>query len=126
MTRPVRLKSHKVVIEAPRELVYQMMSSFGWGRLTSDDHESSRVLRRRDDSIIDEFRSRAGPLTVTTTEKVQLAPSERITFHHLRGPLRCAREEFLFRNVDGGTELEHYGEFMWSRLPPLADLWGDS
>ena len=124
VARPIRLNRHKVVISAPRELVYQKMSSIGSGRLKDNSSESSKVLQRSDDEIIVEFKSRAGPFTITTVEQVTLDPPNRITFQHLEGPLRYAREEFVFKDVDGGTELEHEGEFVWARFPVLGWLVG--
>ena len=124
MAQTVRLKTHKVLIRAPRELVYQKKSAFGSGRLNGESSESSRVVSRSDDKIIAEFKTRAGPFTITTLEEVTLEPPERITFRHLRGPLHYAREEFAIHDVDAGTELTHDGEFVWSRLPVLGWLAG--
>lgn len=117
MARPIRLRPHRVLIHAPRDMVYQKMSSIGSGRLPGDNNESSRVLCRDGNNIIAEFRTRAGPFSYTTIEQVTLEPPERISFRHLSGPLHDAREAFEFRDVDGDTELVHTGEFIWSRLP---------
>ena len=46
MPKPIRLRSHKVIINAPREMIYQKMTSFGSGRLSGDNSESSRVIER--------------------------------------------------------------------------------
>ncbi len=124
MTRPVRLSSHRVIIRAPRELVYQKMSSFGRGRLQGNSGESSRVVYRSGNTIVAEFNTRAGRLTVTTLEEVTLDPPSRLTFRHLRGPLHYALERFVLTDVDGDTALEHSGEFVWSRLPVLGWLAG--
>ena len=124
MVRLVRLKRHRVIIRAPREMVFQKMSSFGKGRPTGDGGEYSRVLERTGDTIVAEFKTLAGVFTVTTIEEVVLEPPHRITFRHIKGPLHYAREEFVLRDVDGGTALKHGGEFVWFRLPFLGWLAG--
>ena len=124
MARPIRLKTHRVLIEAPREMVFQKMSSFGRGRLKGESGESSRVLSRDGDEIVAEFTTRAGPFTYVTVERVTLHPPDKITFNHLKGPLHYAWEEFTLNEVDGQTELVHNGEFIWRRLPLLGWLGG--
>ena len=124
MTRPIRLKTHRVLIKAPRELVYQKMSSIGQGRLKGDSSESSRVISRDGNNIVAEFRTRSGLFTYTTIEQVTLEPPGRITFVHLKSPLQYAQEEFLFNDVDSGTEMVHSGEFTWHRFPLIGWLVG--
>ena len=118
MPNPIKLRPHTVRIQAPRELVFQMMSHFGRGRLPGDNNESSKVLERDDNRLVVEFQTKALFTTYTTVEEVRLYPSERITFEHLSGPLHYAREHFKFDDVDGReTDLTHSGEFIWSRFP---------
>ena len=124
MARPVRLDPHTVTIDAPRELVYQKMSSFGRGRLKGDDGESSKVLSRSGNDIVAEFKTRSGLLTITTVERVTLDPPSRISFEHIKGPFNRAQQEFVLADVDGGTELSHTGEFEWSRVPVVGWLVG--
>ena len=124
MARPIKLKTHKVIIKAPRELVYQKMSSIGRGRLKGDSSESSRIISRDGNNIVAEFRTRSGLFTYTTIEQVTVEPPERITFVHLKGPLQYAQEEFLFSDVDGDTVLVHSGEFTWHRFPLIGWLVG--
>ena len=124
MAKPIRLREHVVPIKAPRDMVYQKMSSFGSGRLQGDNNESSRVISRDGDTIVAEFKTRVGPLTYTTVEEVVLEPPDRISFTHLKGPLHYAWEQFEFRDVDGDMELVHRGEFVWHWLPVFGWLWG--
>jgi uncharacterized protein YndB with AHSA1/START domain len=124
MARAVRMKTHEVMIDAPRELVYQLMSSFGRGRLKGAGAESSRVLSRSGNDLVVEFKTQAGRYTVTTTEQITLDPPERITFQHIKGPFHSAREEFVLSETDGGMRLVHTGEFVWSRLPVIGWLVG--
>ena len=117
MAKPVRLKDQSVLIDAPRELVYQVMTAFNRGRIAGDNHESSKVISQNGDSLVVEFKTRAGLFTYTTLEDITLHPPERITFKHLEGPLHYSTEEFIFEDVDGQTRLTHTGEIIWNRLP---------
>ncbi len=123
--KPIRLRPQTIRIDAPRELVFQMMSHFGRGRLPGDYSEASRVVCREGDRVVVEFRTRAGFFTYTTLEEVRLHPPERIEFRHLEGPLAYAVEEFVFRAVaERRTELTHSGEFVWSGFPFFGRLGG--
>ena len=124
MTRPIQLKSHRVLIDAPREMVYQKMTAFGRGRLQGDNSESSKVISRDGDTLVAEFKTKAGFFSYTTLEEITLEDGKRITFRHLKGPLAYAWEEFVFSDVDGKTELVHNGEFIWKRIPLLGWLSG--
>ncbi len=118
MAKPIRLKTHRVRIKAPRELIYQMMSSFGRGRLQGDNNESSEVLSRDGDTLVVKFRTKAGLISYDTVEEISLEPPGRITFKHLSGPLHYAWEEFVFEEVgEFETDLVHDGEFIWKRIP---------
>ena len=112
MAKPVQLGSHDILIDAPRELVYQMMTAFNAGPMPGDSNESSRVISSDDDSQIVEFTSRAGFITYTSVEKVTLDAPERITFNHLSGPLHYACDEFILEDQDGQTLLTHHGEIL--------------
>ncbi len=124
MASPIKLKSHRIFINAPRELVYQTLSAFGRGKVKFDNNESSRVICRDGDTIIAEFVTKAGPFRYKSIEKVTLEKPERIAFEHLSGPLAYVQEEFVFNDLDGNTELIHNGEFIWKRIPFFGRLGG--
>ena len=44
MAKPIKLNTHKILIDAPRELVFQMLSSIGRGKMKDDNNESSRII----------------------------------------------------------------------------------
>ncbi len=95
-----------------------MLTSFRRGRIAGDDTESSKLVSEDGDKKIVEFRTKAGLFTYTTLEEVTLYPSERITFRHLKGPLRFSEEEFTFEETrDGQTLMAHNGSFIWSAFP---------
>ena len=106
----VKLTEQKVQIDAPRELVFQMLSAFGKGSLPGAEGESSRVVELDGNNIVAEFVSVSGKRTYRTLETVVLYPPERITFRHLQGPLTSSDEEFLLNEVEDGTALSYQGE----------------
>ena len=118
MSKPVALKDHSVTIDAPRELVFQMVSAFRRGRIAGDDTESSKLISEDGNTKLVEFRTKAGPFTYTTVEEVRLLPPERIAFKHLEGPLHFSEEEFSFEETgDGQTAMTHSGSFIWKTFP---------
>ena len=117
----VKLADRKVTIDAPRELVFQMLSAIGKGRLPGAEGESSRVLERDGNTIIAEFMTPSGKSIYRTVERVQLYPPERITFCHLEGPLTYSDEAFDLIEQDGGTELRYCGEIE-CRVPFLPGM----
>ncbi len=125
MSKPIELNPHSVTIDAPRELIFQMLTSFRRGRIAGDDAESSRLVSEDGNAKVVEFSTKAGPFTYTTLEEVTLYPPERIAFKHLKGPLHFSEEEFTFEEMrDGQTLMTHGGSFVWKRFPFFGWLGG--
>ena len=125
MVKPIRLKTHRVHINAPRELIFQIMSSFGRGRLKGDNSEASEVLSRDGESLVVKFRIKTGPIYYDTVEEITLKKPSRMTFKHLSGPLSYATEQFLFEEKDEfEKDLVHDGEFIWKRFSFFGWLGG--
>ena len=120
MAQPVELSRRRMLVKAPRELVFQTITSFGRRHRRDSSGDSSRLVSRDGDRLTVEFRTRAGPFIYTTLEEITLHPPDRVTFRHLDGPLHCAFEEFTLADVDGDTELGYGGRFIWSRLPVIG------
>ena len=115
---PIQLKSQSVEIDAPRELVFQMLSSFRSGRIAGDNAESTRLISEHCNVKTVEFITRTGPFSYRTLEEVTLHKPERIEFKHLEGPLDFSEEEFtLDETPGGGTLLAHSGSFIWKHFP---------
>ena len=74
MPKPIQLRPHTVRIKAARELVFQMMSHFGRGRLPGDNNESSKVLEQDGNRLVVEFQTKALFATYTTVEEVISTP----------------------------------------------------
>ncbi|MDP6454616.1 MAG: hypothetical protein QF898_15040 [SAR202 cluster bacterium] len=117
MAKPVRLKDQSILIDAPREMIYQKMAAFNQGRYSDDSAEYSKITSRDGDSLVVEFKIKAGIFTYKTVENITLYAPERITFDGVSGPLDYSYEEFVFEDVDGQTKLTHTGEILWKRFP---------
>ena len=116
--RPIELNPHSVVIDAPRELVFQMLTAFRRGRIQGEESETSKLLSEDGNTKTVEFTTKAGPFTYTTVEEVTVYPPDRIVFKHLDGPLHFSEEKFTLEETpDGCTLLTHSGSFIWNCFP---------
>ncbi len=122
----VKLKDRKLDINASREMVFQMLTSFGNGNGGKGDRpdengESSRVLERQGDIITAEFCTRSGRRVYRTVEEVRLDSPRRVGFRHLEGPLSAAEEEFLLSDKDEGARVQYKGWFEY-KVPWLPGM----
>ncbi len=99
-----------VVIDAPRELVFQQLSAPYLGRAGRAVAETVEVVERGSDLVVARHRSRVGWWTAETVESVRFEAPERISFRHLRGPVPHAVETFELSEHDERTELVYRGE----------------
>jgi uncharacterized protein YndB with AHSA1/START domain len=105
-----RLGPVTVVIDAPRELVFEHLSAPYLGRTPRAVAQSLEVLERGSDMVVARHRSKVGWWTAETVESVRFEAPERISFRHLRGPVPHALETFELFERDGSTELVYRGE----------------
>ena len=122
-----------VRIEAPRERVFDLVGvPYLSANPPSELRAKVEVLERGVDMVLAAHRTKAGPFTTITVETVTFARPERIGFRLVRGPVPFVAEQFLLRDVDGGstTELEYAGELgtdgwalgaAWGKV--VARLW---
>jgi hypothetical protein len=87
-------------IEAPRELVYEILSAPYLGRARND---SIDVLARGESLVVDFYKSR-------TVEAIELEPPARMSFRHLTGPVPYVVEEFGLERDGEETQLHYDGE----------------
>ena len=121
--RSVVLTPHETIVNAPREMVFQMLTAFGRGRLPGSK-EKSRVIEQDGDRLIVEFTTDAIYKTYVTLEEVILHSPDRITFKHLKGPLDACDEVFTFEDLPDGTTLwRHTGSFRLG-WPVVGDVVG--
>ncbi len=104
-------------VEAPRELVFEQISSPYLGRAPRSISEEIEVVERGAHMALAAHHTKVRWFTTTTLETVRFTPPERVDFRLVRGPVPHVIERFLLREIDDGTELEYAGELG-------ADLWG--
>ncbi len=111
MTIPLRLRSHKVEIQADRRLVFQYLTAFG--HVESGDNGTSRVLRDDGARKLVEFNTEIRDLigrrrTVRTTEWVTLSAPEAIDFEAVSGPLAILRDRLELEEDGACTVLRYH------------------
>lgn len=111
----VRLSPRTVLVRARRPMLFEMLRSAGQARGVRH-RDRVEVLERSGDLIVARLRTDTGRGVTSSVEAARFFPGERVTYRHLLGPFPYALEEFVLREVPGGTELEHRGEF-------AVDLW---
>ena len=110
-------------IEAPRDVVFDVISSPYLGRTPRALEKKLEVLERGDDVVLAAHYTRAYGLTATTVETVRFERPERVHFRLVRGPVPHVVERFELRETPVGTELEYEGE-LGTDLWALGRLWG--
>src|SRR5919108_688245 len=94
-------------IEAPRELVYEILSAPYLGRARN---ESIDVLVRGESLVVASHLTKVHFYEARTVEAIDLAPPARMGFRHLTGPVPYAVEEFRLEQEGEETELHYDGE----------------
>ena len=110
-------------IAAPRELVFEVISSPYLDRTPRALESKLRVLERGEDMVLAAHFTPVGPLVTTTLETVRFEPPGRVRFRLVRGPVPHVAERFLLRETEAGTELEYSGE-LGTDLWALGRWWG--
>lgn len=113
----------RVRISAPREVVFDVVSSPYLGRTPRALRAKLEVLERGEDVVLAAHYTRAYGLTATTVETVRFQPPEHVHFRLVRGPVPHVVEEFALHETDDGTELEYSGE-LGTDLWAAGSLWG--
>ncbi|CAN5782175.1 hypothetical protein BH23ACT12_BH23ACT12_08840 [soil metagenome] len=106
----------EVVIDAPRDLVFQQISGPYLGRVPAALKDKIKVLERSETMVVAEHRTPMPLMDAVTVEAVGFEPPGRITFRLLRGPVPHVTEEFVLEEAESGTRLTYRGELG-------ADLW---
>lgn len=122
-TRP--LGPFGVDIEAPGEVVFEVLSEPYLGRQTRAVAEKIHVLERGDDMVLAAHRTPLrGRLVATTVETVRFTRPERIDFRLTRGPVPYVVEQFLLSTHGQHTRLEYTGQ-LGTDLWALGARWGN-
>ncbi|HSJ16558.1 MAG TPA: hypothetical protein VK920_00515 [Solirubrobacterales bacterium] len=97
-----------VRIDAPRELVFEIIEAPYTGRAPSGS--GVEVLARSDALVVAAHHTRVHFYTARTVEAVEFEPPARVGFRHLTGPVPHAVEQFTLEESDGTTALRYEGE----------------
>ncbi len=100
----------EVTIDAPRDVVFEIVSSPYLGHTPREVRGKLEVLERGTDLVVAAHHTRLTFLTSTTVESVGFEPPERISFRLLRGVAPSVTEEFTFREAGSRTVMEYNGE----------------
>jgi len=112
-------------IEAPRDLVFDVIAAPYLASPPSSLAEKIRVLERSDEMVLAAHRTpvRAG-LVATTVETVRFEHPCAVHFRLLRGPVPHVIERFELTEDEDATRLHYEGE-LGADLWALGRLWGD-
>ncbi len=105
-----------VQINAPRDLVFEQISSPYLGQMPAALRSKLKVLEKGSNLVVAEHRTKLPLMDAVTVEAVRFDPPGRIGFRLLRGPVPHVSEEFLLEETESGTALSYRGELG-------ADLW---
>jgi hypothetical protein len=114
-----------VRIAAPRELVFEVVSSPYLRRTPRALEKKLKVLERGQDLVLAAHFTKVGPLVATTVETVRFEPPSSVHFRLVRGPVPHVVEQFLLHETAEGTDLEYRGE-LGTDLWTLGRWWGDA
>jgi len=112
-----------VQIAAPREVVFEVVSSPYLGRTTRALEKKLEVLERGQDMVLAAHFTEIRGLVSTTVETVRFEPPSHVRFRLVRGPVPHVVEQFLLSETEEGTELEYSGE-LGTDLWALGRWWG--
>jgi hypothetical protein len=98
----------EIRIDAPRELVFEMIQSPYTGRTPRDS--GIEVLAKSELLVVAAHLTKLHFYTARTVEAVEFQPPSEIGFRHLTGPVPYAVERFALGDAAAGTKLVYTGE----------------
>lgn len=122
-TRP--LGPRTVDIQAPPEVVFEVIAQPYLGRATRVMREKVRVLERGSDMVLAAHSTpvAGGRLNAVTVETVRFTRPSRVDFRLVRGPVPCVMDSFVLSEREAGTRLTYEGE-LGTDLWALGQRWG--
>jgi hypothetical protein len=112
-----------VRIDAPREVVYEVIAAPYLRRTPRALEEKLRVVERGADIVLAAHFTEVGRLVATTLETVRFEAPHVVHFRLVRGPVPHVVERFVLGEDDGGTTLLYTGE-VGTDLWALGRWWG--
>lgn len=97
----------RVRVEAPRELVHEILSAPYLGRAKN---VSIDVLAGNETLVVAAHRTKVHFYEARTVEVIDLQAPSRIGFRHLTGPVPHAVEQFRLEQAGDATDLHYGGE----------------
>ena len=110
-------------IEAPREVVFDVIAAPYLGRTPRALAHKLKVLERGEDMVLAEHFTHASRFVTTTVETVRFERPSAVHFRLLRGPVPHVVETFELRETEAGTRLEYTGE-LGTDLWTVGQWWG--
>ncbi len=118
MRRTVRpLGPIEFQIQAPRELVFDVIAAPYLGTMPASLEGKIEILERSDQMVLAAHRTPVGGAVATTVETVRFERPSAVHFRLVRGPVPLVLEAFLLDDDGEETSLRYRGELH-------TDLWG--
>ena len=103
----MRLKTQTIMIDAPRELCFEVVAAAG-----------RRIEKRTDSQWVVEFETEVGGRKVRTVELLDLNRPNAIHYRWLEGPIPDVEESILFTAIhDSHTQLTYVGRISLGKGP---------
>ncbi len=112
-----------VRIEAPRELVFEVIAAPYLHRTPRALEEKLEVVEQGTDMVLAAHFTEVGRLVATTLETVRFEPPGEIHFRLVRGAVPYVVERFTLSEAGTGTALEYAGD-LGTDLWALGRWWG--
>ena len=112
-----------VEIDAPREVVYEVIAAPYLRRTPRALEEKLHVVERGTDLVLAAHFTPVGWRVATTLETVRFEAPHVVHFRLVRGPVPHVVERFVLSEGDGGTTLLYTGE-LGTDLWTLGRWWG--
>jgi len=114
-----------VGIQAPRQVVFDVIAQPYLGRTPRAMREKLNVLERGSDMVLAAHSTpvAGGRLTAVTVETVRFTRPSRVDFRLVRGPVPHVMESFVLSEQEPGTRLTYEGQ-MGTDLWRMGAWWG--
>jgi hypothetical protein len=112
-----------VRVDAPRDVVFDVIAAPYLGRTPRALESKLRVIERSPDFVLAAHFTPVGRSVTTTVETVRFERPDRVHFRLVRGPVPHVVERFELHERDGVTELHYTGE-LGTDLWALGRAWG--